>query len=374
MKKLSVGAAMSVLLVSTAHADSTLVLYGAIDSGVLFQNTSAASYNLKAPNTGRVFVLRDGGLYSSIWGLNGREDLGGGYSTRFKLQGAFNSASGKLGLSDTVGSPAIFNQIATIGIAGPFGSVDLGRQIAPMAYALVATDARAGGNFGSIRTAWNSMNYAAGFSGSTTNKFIGGLFDSNAIVYRSPVYGGVSLSLEYAPGGVAGSLQSGTRESAVLNYSNYGLNVAALYYVGHDTTLAPGATPTGRLDNRYMYLGAKYTVGGLEVSASVSNGKNPARSNQVNFDLYSAAIGYRFTPTLMASAGTYYIKDNNNSRNKSIALAAGIEYQLSKRTLLYGEIGHVNNCGLMNQEIEYTQPVAPGQSTTTTMIGLRHTF
>jgi Outer membrane protein (porin) len=374
MNKMSIGAAMAVMLTAPAYADSSVQLYGAIDSGLLFQNTSAASYNLKAPNTGKEFVLRDGGLYSSIWGLIGNEDLGGGYATRFKLQGAFNSANGKLGLSDTVGGSAIFNQVATVGITGPFGSIDLGRQIAPMAFALAATDVRAASNFGSIRTAWNSMNYAAGFSGSTTNKIIGGLFDSNAIVYRSPAFGGASLGVEYAPGGVAGSPQSGTRESVVVNYSNYGLNVAGVYYEGHDTTLAPGATPTGRLDNRYVYLGMKYTIRGFEVSASVSNGKNPARSNQVNFDLYSAGIGYRFTPALQVTAGMYYIKDNNNSANKSTAYSTGIEYQLSKRTLLYGEIGHVDNRGLMNQEIAYTQPVAPGKSTTTTMLGLRHNF
>ncbi len=46
---------------------------------------------------------------------------------------------------------------------------------------------------------------------------------------------GASLALEYAPGGVAGQLQGGTRESAVFRYSNYGLNLAAVYYNGHDT-------------------------------------------------------------------------------------------------------------------------------------------
>lgn len=40
----------------------------------------------------------------------------------------------------------------TVGVAGPFGSVNAGWQIAPMAYAMAETDARGGQWFGSILT------------------------------------------------------------------------------------------------------------------------------------------------------------------------------------------------------------------------------
>jgi hypothetical protein len=46
------------------------------------------------------------------------------------------------------------------------------------------------------------------------------------------------MALEYAPDGVAGSIQGNTRESAVLQYDNYGLKLAAIYYNGHDTNPA----------------------------------------------------------------------------------------------------------------------------------------
>jgi len=210
------GVAAFSLLANVAHAQSSITLYGVIDNGLLYQSTSALSFSPKAPNDGSIWQDKDAGLYASFWGMKGVEDIGGGYKVNFKLQGAYNSTNGKFQLSDTTGVTAIFNQVASLGISGPFGSFDVGRQYSPMIYAMVDTDTRAGVYFGSILTAWLSMNIAAGWSGANSNLPIGALFDSNALVYQSPKFYGASLALEYAPGGVAGQAQGGTRESAVI--------------------------------------------------------------------------------------------------------------------------------------------------------------
>ena len=374
MKMKLMGAAALLAFAGVAHAQSSVTLFGAVDSGLLFQNTSAASFNPKAPNLGKVYALNSGGIYSSFWGLKGTEDLGGGYSANFRLQGGFNSSNGKFGLADTTGGTAIFNMESNVGLSGPFGSVKVGRQIAPMAWAMAETDVRQGDYFGSILTAWLGMNQAAGWQGTNTNGPIGALYDSNAIVYKSPGFYGASAELEYAPGGVAGQFQGGTRESAVLKYSNYGLNLAAFYYNGHDTN--PGATtvPTGLDNNRMVYLGARYTIHDFSVSASYSNGKNPSKSNAVNLDLYAFGLGYRFTPAFQLTSGLYYLKDKNNSNNKSTEVAAGGYYSLSKSTTLYAQVGYVDNKGDMTQMISYGELVAPGRSTTAVNVGMRHTF
>ena len=52
----------------------------------------------------------------------------------------------------------------------------------------------------------------------------------------------------------------------------------------------------------------------------------------------------------------------------------GAEYNLSKATKAYAQVGYVNNKGTMNQTIVYGTPVAPGVSTTAAMVGIRHTF
>ncbi len=125
-----------------AHAQSSVTLYGVIDSGLLYQSTSAASFSPTAKNTGKVFRMKDGGIYSSFWGIKGSEDIGGGYKVNFKLQGSFDSGTGKLQLSDTPGAVAIFNQVASLGVSGPFGAFTAGRQIVPMIYAMADTDVR----------------------------------------------------------------------------------------------------------------------------------------------------------------------------------------------------------------------------------------
>ncbi|MFL9899334.1 porin [Paraburkholderia fungorum] len=374
MKLKWVTAAVAAALGNSAYAQSSVTLYGVVDAGLLYQSTSAASFSPQAKNLGKIYRFKDGGIYSSMWGMKGVEDLGGGYYANFKLQGVFDSGTGKFGLSDTPGVAAQFNQVASVGISGPFGSVNAGRQIVPMAYAMAETDVRSGQYFGSILTAWIGLNTAAGWPGTSTNGPIGALYDSNAIVYQSPVFGGLSAALEYAPGGVAGNFQGGTRESAVLKYSNYGLKLSAVYYNGHDTNPGPTTVPTGLDNNRFWYLGALYTIKGFSVSASYGNGKNPAHSNVANLEMYSLGLGYRVTPAFQLTSGLYYLKDRNDSANKSTEIAAGAEYSLSKATLVYGQVGHVNNRGTMTQTITYGQPVAPGMGTTAVMIGLRHYF
>ncbi|CAG4886852.1 porin [Paraburkholderia saeva] len=358
---------------STAYAESSVTLFGVLDSGLLYQSTSAASFNPAGKNLGRLYTLKDGGIYSSLWGLKGTEDIGGGYSVNFRLQGAFTSTSGALRLSDTPGVSAMFNQESSVGVSGPFGSINAGRQFAPMAYALAETDVRGGQYFGSILTSWLGMNQSAGWVGTSTNGPIGALYDSNAIVYNSPKFAGVSVALEYAPGGVAGSIQGGTRESAVLKYSNYGLSLAAIYYNGHDSN--PGTTvPTGRDNNRFMYAGGEYTTHGFSVSASYANGRDPSRSNVVDLDMISGGLGYRFTPAFRVTSGIYYLKDANNSANKSLEFAVGVDYSLSKATTLYAQAGHVNNEGTMTTTLTYGAPVAPHSATTAVNLGIRHTF
>jgi predicted porin len=381
MKLKVIVASTFVAWAAVAHAQSSVTLYGAIDTGLLYQSSNAPNFQSKL-NLGHVYELKDAGVFPSFWGIKGTEDIGGGYKVNFRLQGAFTSTNGKFGLGDTPGSTTIFNQQATLGVSGPFGSINAGRQITPMIYAMADTDVRNFEYFGSIFTAWLGLGQAAGWQGTSTNGPFGALYDSNAIVYQSPKFYGVSLALEYAPGGVPGQFQGGTRESAVLRYSNYGLNLSAVYYNGHDTNPFT-TTPTGAIitapstgldNNRFYYFGAMYTFHDLSVSTSYSIARNPANSGQDDFEMISGGLGYQFTPFLKVTSGFYYLKDRNVSSNQSDLYAVGAEYGLSKTTLAYVQVGHVNNRGKMGQTITYGAPVPEGTSSTAAMIGIRHSF
>ncbi|AIY41720.1 Outer membrane protein [Collimonas arenae] len=376
MKLKLIGMTTMILCAGAAQAQTSVTLYGAIDTGLMYQNTTAANFSQKTPDTGTTFRYKDAGMYASTWGMKGSEDLGGGYHANFRLQGAFNSGSGAVGLPDTTGTVAVFNQVTSVGLSGPFGSVDVGRQYAAMAWALVDTDVRGAEYFGSAFTAWIGMNTVAGWLGSNTNGAVGAVYDSNAIIYKTPNFNGVTLSLEYAPGEVAGNNTAGSRESAVLQYVNGGLHLSGVYYNAHDTNLTPASpAPSGVDNNRFIQLGALYDMGSWIMSASYSNGKTKSLAPySSDIDMYSAGLGYHFSPVFKITSGVYYLKDKNNSLNKSTSYALGAEYQLSKRTTLYGDVGRVDNKGNMNQTLSYGSPVAQGLATTAVMLGMRHTF
>ncbi|MGF6905413.1 porin [Paraburkholderia sp. GAS348] len=361
---------------SPAVAQSSVTLYGTIDSGLFYQSASAASLSPKAANTGSVFAVKDGGVSPSNWGIKGTEDLGGGYQVFFRLQNGFSSTNGKSIIGDnTAPTSSIFNQMAYIGLSGSFGAVTVGRQLAPMAFAIQATDVRGAAYFGSALMAWVGMNTAAGWSLGSTNAPLGALFESNAIVYRSPTVSGFTGSLEFALGGVPGSFQANTRESVVLQYANYGLHLSALYYNGHDANPIPLTAPaTGVANNRMIYFGALYDFANFSFSASYSNGRNPAESNLVDIDMYSAGVGYVFSPALTVTSGIYYLKDRHDSTNKSVMFAVVADYQLSKTTTVYAQLGHVNNQGNMTDMVAYGELAAPGTSTVAVNVGIRHQF
>jgi predicted porin len=378
------GAAALVVFASGAHAQSSVTLYGVVELDVFYQSANAANFQSKV-NLGHVYELKDGGTYSSILGLKGTEDIGGGYTVNFKLQEAFSSNNGTGELASTPTATAMFDEQATVGVSSPYGSLDLGRQIAPMIYAMSDTDVRNAQYFGSVLTGWLGLNQAAFWQGTSTNLPVGAFFDDNAIVYRSPKFYGASLALEYAPGGVPGQFQGGTRESAVLQYSNYGLNLAGVYYNGHDanpfTTTASGAIvtapSTGLNNNQFYYVGAQYTFLGFSVSSSYSRARNPANSsapNGFNLEMFSGGLGYTFSPSFKITSGFYYLHDRNVGANHSAEYALGAEYSLSRATLAYAQVGYVDNHGNMSQTIAYGAPVPQGRSSTAAMIGIRHSF
>lgn len=384
--KITGATALFAFATAPALADSSVTLYGVLDTGFIWQSTNVSTFVPNAAlnkNLGTRLAVNEGG---SMFGMLGSEDLGGEYKANFRLQGAFSTTNGRTGLFQP-DATATFTQVTTVGLQGPFGKIDIGRQYAPMAYALSETDARSAQYFGSVLTGWVAMNTMAGWPGTSTNLAIGSLYDNNAFVYNSPSFYGVSGALEFAPGGAAGNSKAGQRESVVLKYSNYGLSAAAIYYAAHDANLyrypnvTTAAPATGLYNNRFIYFGAKYMWNSLSVSGSFSNGRNPANENTGspggatgNIDMWTAAVGYRFTPAFSVTSGIYYLKDKMHNYNQSTLYVVGASYSLSKRTMVYTNVGYVSNRGNMNQELEYGAPVAPGRNTTGAMVGLRHTF
>ena len=84
----AVGGIASALACQPASAQSSVTLYGLIDSGITYTNNVGGS--------GRV-ALASGNISGSRFGLRGTEDLGGGLKAVFVIENGFNVNNGTLG-------------------------------------------------------------------------------------------------------------------------------------------------------------------------------------------------------------------------------------------------------------------------------------
>jgi GBP family porin len=115
MKKTLLAIAASSALVSMAHAQSSVTLYGLLDASVAYTNNAGK---------GHLFQAGSGQINSDRWGMRGTEDLGGGLSAIFVLESGFNIQNGTSSQDSR-----LFGRQAFVGLASKdYGSVTLGRQ------------------------------------------------------------------------------------------------------------------------------------------------------------------------------------------------------------------------------------------------------
>ncbi len=194
---------------SVAHAQSSVTLYGTLDTAVAYFS------NLKGANntSGSSFQMASGTLTGDNWGLKGNEDLGGGLSAIFNLQDGFNVNNGQAGQGGR-----IFGRTAMVGLADQnYGSITMGRQYDPLVdliQPLTEDD-----TFGSaFATPGDIDNYDNSYR------------IDNSIKYTSPTLAGLQVSAMYAFGGQAGESSAGQTYAIAMLYSHGPLNLAAGYF------------------------------------------------------------------------------------------------------------------------------------------------
>src|SRR5581483_11053220 len=74
-----------------AHAQSSVTLYGRLDAGLEYM--SGLSNGSTTSSTSR-WRAESGDWGTSLWGLKGAEDLGGGNKAVFQMEGSFNTMNG----------------------------------------------------------------------------------------------------------------------------------------------------------------------------------------------------------------------------------------------------------------------------------------
>ncbi|NIE64264.1 porin [Burkholderia sp. Ax-1719] len=320
-------------IAGVAHAQSSVTLYGVVDTSLTYVSHASGSKNLWALGNSSY-----GNLAGSRWGVKGSEDLGGGLKAIFQLESGFNPSTGASGQGG-----ALFGRQSFVGLASDqFGTVTLGRQYDPLVDLIQGITAD--NYFGSVfATAGDVDNYDNSFR------------VNNAVKYASPIYRGLQAEVMYSFGGVAGSTGSKQSYSAALAYNNGPLAVAAGYYyaansAGDRTTWSSTSDGTfdGPINNGYATahslqiarVAAQYTVGSFILGAGYSNAQYAADANSA-FDSkqkYNTAQGflaYQATPALLVGAGYSYTHASGDTSANYHQFSLGGDYNLSKRTDVY---------------------------------------
>ncbi len=124
MKKNLIVAAVATLAASFAtgaSAQSSVTLYGLVDTSLTFVNNVATGNVDGGPKKSNLHALTSGNLQESRWGLRGAEDLGGGMKGIFTLESGFTLGNGQA-------DNGLFGRQAFVGLSSDFGTVTLGRQ------------------------------------------------------------------------------------------------------------------------------------------------------------------------------------------------------------------------------------------------------
>jgi predicted porin len=177
-----------------SHAQSSVTLYGIADISIRYLSNADTAGN------GR-FLMGPGGMSESRWGMKGVEDLGGGWSTFFKLENRFFLNNGQ---SDP--TMPFFNE-AQIGLQSTsYGQVVLGRQYNVMIEGITM------GGYSS--NPWIPYNF--NFQPEVT--MTGGIWSSNQIQYHGK-YKDFRLSTAYSFSGNAGHMAYGSQYGVAAAYA-----------------------------------------------------------------------------------------------------------------------------------------------------------
>ncbi|MPW10953.1 porin [Paraburkholderia sp. CNPSo 3155] len=375
-KKLALAAALGVA-VTCAYAESSVTLYGIIDTGVEFYN--------HAKGGGTVYAMPSlTGNLPSRWGLRGSEDLGGGLKTVFNLESGFTPTTG--GLNN---GGRLFGRLANVGLSNQYGTLLFGRQNNMTYYSVLNADIMGPALIGlaSFDTylANARSDNAIGYMGKFENFTIGATysFGRDAVAASAPGATGCA-------GQVPGDYQACKQFTGMVMYdtANYGASASYDQMRGGSTSFGPITSSADK--DSHIQATAYYKFGNNKVAAGyIRHNVNIAAQGQYHTDLFFVNGTYMPTPTVVLDLlGAYFRVDNSegvagsalpggaapkSSHSSLIAARAG--YLLSKATLLYASLGYMGNS--KNGATVLTgggSLQAAGVNQTGGMIGMQHRF
>jgi len=337
MKKtlVALAALAAVGAVSAQIAPNSVTLYGLIDTAIVFSDVGGVSKT----------TMNSATMNGSRWGVKGTEDLGGGLSAVFQLEGGFAADDSTLGQGGR-----LFGRQGYVGVAGPFGTLTVGRQYTPAdnVFGIDAAGAQGVGGGGAMYAVMTS-NYAQIDSKGAGRQ-------DNAINYSLP-----------AMGGIVGNVMIGLDESSTTNLMPQKLVGFNIGYAGGPFAVqfeseAITATNASKSDTGWL-AGLSYDLGAAKVSAIFSGGTSAADTTDAGWAL---GAGIPMGATLIQLSYARETSKANGAATEAVTSAWGgnVGYDLSKRTTVYASYLNKEDVSAANVSVKGTYLAT----------GLRHKF
>lgn len=353
MKKSLLALAVLGAFAGVAQAQTSVTIYGSLDAGV----RRVTNFNDKG-NTSLAF---GSGVYNSNrLGFKGVEDLGGGMNAHFNLENGFRTSDGAV-------NGTLFDRTASVGFGGNWGSIDLGRQLSvnfktigsydPTNYkfiGIIPTDDQ-----GDIFTATN---------GTVTT--VSDMTRLNNDIQYTGAFGPVTVRAEYALGGVAGAVNSGSAKAVGATYANGPFTVGGAYTKRNNNV---GTTAAAYRDQTNWTVGGAFATGPFRVAVGYADNKQDmvVAGTEARAKDYWVGGSYNVTPALGLVAGYYETKATviGVDGKRKLGLI-GATYALSKRTNFYADVDSAKFTG---GSVGTLSPTGQDKQTGVS-VGLNHVF
>jgi predicted porin len=300
MKKTLIATGVLALSAGAAHAQTTVTMYGLVDTGVVYSHVQGQNSRMGIEN----------GLYApSRLGFRGNETINSDLAIDFQLENGFNPDTGTAGQSNR-----LFGREAWVGFTSKsFGSVRMGRTT----------------NLGQRWGTWiaSPFGLAYGFNADTTTfnfddpEFGSGRSD-NSIYYESPKFAGVTLAGGFSfnvNGPESAGAGNNTRTGDLgVRYENGPLTAFAEYLRTENYQAA-----YGRTNPQSIIAAASYDFKVVKVFGGYSRMRDVG--NNAGSTYSSAALGSLFN--------TGWVNANRNDDN---AYSIGVSAPVLGGTVMVG--------------------------------------
>jgi predicted porin len=326
--KLLLATAVSAAFTAPAIAQSSVNVEGLVDAYVGSMRMAGDAASQKR--------LGSNGMSTSYFGFKGSEDLGNGLKANFAVTGFFRPDTGESGRFG--GNETLFSRDANVGVSGGFGSVTIGRALAPNLLPAILFNPF--GDSFSFAPLILHLNVPL-FNGSGWSSSLAGDTGwSNQIKYTTPNFGGLTANLHYQFGEAAGDTGKNNVAANVL-YFKGPLSLTALYQnvdVNNPTDTPAGTVKTvsglAASNQKLWLLGAGYDFKVVKLFATYNKTSHNVAFEDKTFTAgVSVPVGAN-GKVLAAYAHTDRDVAALPERTRKTA-TVGYDYNLSKRTDVY---------------------------------------